>query len=140
MRPLSRKLAGQAMNMTKKIRRLLGKSKHLLFSRNLDAGAPEAVARKERGDQLEEEGGEKVVENGRKGSRRRKRRRRRERTGEGSTVRHFTRCIYRVFPVCLSKRYYNINRYMRNKKKRNCIIQFLVLSIRFIYIHCVQVY
>lgn len=122
MRPLSRKLAGQAMNMTKKIRRLLGKSKHLLFSRNLDAGAPEAVARKERGDQLEEEGGEKVVENGRKGSRRR-RRRRRERTGEGSTVRHFTRCIYRVFPVCLSKRYYNINRYMRNKKKKG-IVQF----------------
>lgn len=129
MRPLSRKLAGQAMNMTKKIRRLLGKSKHLLFSRNLDAGAPEAVARKERGDQLEEEGGEKVVENGRKGSRRRKRRRRRERTGEGSTVRHFTRCIYRVFPVCLSKRYYNINRYMRNKKKIYIVFKYIKFRI-----------
>lgn len=59
MRPLSRKLAGPTMNMTKKIRRLLGESKHLLFSRNLET--PVLQKRwlcKGRGDQLEEEGGE----------------------------------------------------------------------------------
>lgn len=89
MRPLSGKLAGPTMNMTKKIRRLLGKSKHLLFSRNLDAGAPEAVTRKEETNLRKKV--VKVVENRRKGSRRR---RKRERTGEDSTVGHFTRCTY----------------------------------------------
>lgn len=76
---------------------LLGKSKHLLFSRNLqlcDAGTPEACSQRKRSPTRGRRWWRWRRSNrrGRKGTAWRRSRERR--TGGGSTVRHFTRCTY----------------------------------------------